>query len=114
MRFRSLKKWDAPAASASLLFFAQILEEMLFDFSMDTYKASVMHSGLLCIEALQTINEVEAGNIAEPNIGHVIEELCANLEKDTVAQNLIKLPLESFLGTLRNKKAPTKDVKGEI
>lgn len=114
MRFRSIKKWDTPAASASLLFFAQILEEMLFDFSMDTYKASVMHSGLLCVEALQTIKEVEAGNIAEPNIGHVIEELCANLEKDTVAQSLIKLPLDSFLGTLKNKKAPTKDLKGLV
>lgn len=114
MRFRSIKKWDDPAGSAALLFFAQILEEMLFDFSMDTYKASVMHSGLLCIEVLQTINEVECGNIAEPNVGHVVDELCSNLEKDAVAKCLLKLPLESFLGTLKNKKTPTKDLKGLI
>lgn len=114
MRFRSIKKWDAPAASSSLLFFAQILEEMLFDFSMDTYKASVMHSGLLCVEAIQTIKEVEAGNIAEPNIWHVIEELCANLEKDNVAKGLIKLPLDSFLPILKNKKTPIKNIKSLV
>lgn len=114
MRFRSLKNWDDPAGSTSLLFFAQILEEMLFDYSMDTYKASIMHSGLLCIEALQTIDEVDSGNIAEPNIGHVIDELCTNLEKDTVAQSLIKLPLDSFLGTLKNRKTSTKDLKGLV
>lgn len=114
MRFRSPNKWDDLAGSSSLLFFAQILEEMLFDFSMDTYKASIMHSGLLCLEAIQTINEVEFGNIAEPNIGHVIDELCANLEKDSVAQSLIKLPLDSFVGTLKNKKTPSKDLKGLV
>lgn len=114
MRFRSLRNWKNPTESAALLFFAQILEEMLFDYSMDTYKASVMHSGLLCVEALQTIKEVESGNIAEPNISHVVEELCSNLEKDAVAQSLIKLPLDSFLGTLKNKKTSTKDIKGLI
>lgn len=114
MRFRSIKKWDAPAASSSLLFFAQILEEMLFDFSMDTYKASVMHSGLLCAEAIQTIKEVEAGNIAEPNIWHVIEELSANLEKDNVAKVLIKLPLDSLLPILKNRKTPIKNLKSLV
>lgn len=96
------------------MFFAQILEEMLFDFSMDTYKASVMHSGLLCVEALQTIEEVERGNIAEPNIAHVIEELCSNLEKDKIAQSLIKLPIDSILSKLKNKKIPPKDAKSLI
>lgn len=114
MRFRSLKKWDDPAGSAALVFFAQILEEMLFDFSMGTYKASVMHSGLLCVEALQTIEEVERGNIAEPNIAHVIEELCSNLERDKLAQSLIKLPIDSILAKLKNKKIPSKDAKSLI
>lgn len=114
MRFRSLKKWDDPAGSAALLYFSQILEELLFEFSMDTYKAPVMHSGLLCVEALKTINEVERGNIAEPNIAHVVEELCSDLEKDPVAQKLIKLPLGSFMGTLKNKKIAARDVKGLV
>lgn len=82
MRFRNLNKWDDTAACASLLLFAQTLDEMLFDYSLDTYKASVMHSGLLCREGITTIKQVEAGNIMPPNIHHVTAELCTNLEKD--------------------------------
>lgn len=114
MRFRSINKWDDPQASASLLYFVQILDEMLFDYSMDTYKPSIMQSGLLCLEAIQTINEVERGTIAEPNISHVVEELCLTLEKDTVAQSLIQLPLESFIGTLKNKRSSINELKGLI
>lgn len=114
MRYRSIKKWDDPSGSAAILFFAQILEEMLFDFSMDTYKASIMHSGSLSHEVLQTMKEVEAGNIAEPNVGHVIDELCSNLEKDLAAQALLALPLDSFIGILRNKKTSMKELKGLV
>jgi hypothetical protein len=114
MRFRSLKKWDDPTACAPLVYFAQLLDEMLFDFSLDTYKASVMHTGLLCREALQTIKEVEAGNIKAPNIGHVVSELVASFEKDPVAISLSPLPLNAFLPILKNPKTPHKELATEI
>lgn len=110
MRFRILKKWDDPTASSSLVYLSQLLDEMLFDFSLDTYKASVMHTGLLCIEALQTIKEVEAGNIKAPNIGHVIAELVATFEKDPVALSLTPLPLNAFLPILKNPKTPPREL----
>lgn len=88
MRFRNLRKWDNPAACQSLIYFAQIVDEMLFDFSLDTYKPSVMHTGLLCREAIQTVKEVELGNVKAPNIWHVTAELCVNFEKDPVASAL--------------------------
>lgn len=52
------------------------MEEMLFHYTIDTYKPSVMGISLLVHEALTTIEEVEKGNIKEPNIKHVLEELC--------------------------------------
>ncbi|AIO40460.1 hypothetical protein DM40_1003 [Burkholderia cenocepacia] len=110
MRFRSLKKWDDPAACATLVYFAQLLDEMLFDFSLDTYKASVMHTGLLCREALQTIKEVDAGNIKAPNVGHVVSELVANFEKDPVALSLSPLPLNAFLPILKNPKTQHREL----
>ena len=110
MRFRNLRKWDDPTACQSLLYFAQILDEMLFDFSLDTYKASVMHTGLLCWEAIQTVKEVEAGNIKAPNVWHVTAELCANFERDPVARALVPLPLSAFLPVLKNPKTPLKEL----
>ncbi len=111
MRFRRLTKWDDPEQSAALIYFAQLCEEMLFDFSLDTYKASVMNTGTLCAEALQTIREVELGNIKSPNINHVIAELCSSFEKDTVAHTLVPLPINTYLKVLKNPKTPAKELQ---
>jgi hypothetical protein len=111
MKYRSTKKWDDPSGSRALLYFAQVMEEMLFDFSLDTYKPSVMHSGLLVAEALQTIDEVNAGNIKEPNIGHVLSELSQSLERDQISTSLIKLPLTSVLAILKNPKSGKSELR---
>ncbi|UHL64080.1 hypothetical protein LSG25_18995 [Paralcaligenes sp. KSB-10] len=111
MRFRNLSKWNDSAHTAGLLFFAQLLEELLFDFSLDTYKASVMQTGSLCSEAIRTIDDIEAGNIKEPNIWHVTSELCASFEKDSVAQALVPLPSGAFFGKLKNTRTPLKELK---
>jgi len=111
MKYRSLKKWDDLAHCGSLAYFAQLLDEMLFDYSLDTYKASVMHTGLLCREAIRTIREIEAGNIMLPNIRHVTAELSLNFEKDSVAQAIVSLPLNAFVPTLKNPKVPLKELR---
>ena len=111
MRFRQLKNWDDPASSVGLAYFSQLLEEMLFVFSLDTYKASVMHTGLLCAEALEVIKEIELGNIKHPNIMHVNEELCSTFEKDPVAQALVPLPSSAFFPTLKNPKSTLKEME---
>lgn len=111
MRFRNPKKWDDLPSSEGLLFFAQMLEEMLFDFSLDTYKPSVMHTGSLCVEALQTIDEIERGNIKAPNLAHVCAELCFNFEKDLVAQALSPLTSEELFPRLKNPKTSIGELK---
>jgi hypothetical protein len=84
---------------------------MLFDYSLDTYKVSVMHTGLLCQEALHTIDEIENNNIKLPNLWHVTAELCSCYEKDPVAQSLIPLPSTSFFPILKNKKGVLNEVR---
>lgn len=110
MRFRNLKKWDNPSGCAALVYLAQLFDEMLFDFSLDTYKSSIMHTGLLCREAIQTIKDVELGNIMAPNVSHVTTELLANFEKDAVALALTPLPISAFQAVLKNPKTPLKDL----
>lgn len=105
MKYRSTAKWQNRAGSENLLYFAQLLEELLFDFSLDTYKPSAMNSSLLCKEALDTHYEIEEGNIKRPNFQHVLNELCTNLEKDKVAEALLQIDLQSVTPTLKNPKA---------
>ena len=37
MKFRTLKNWKDPQSQEGPVFFAQLLEELLFDYSLDTY-----------------------------------------------------------------------------
>ena len=111
MKLRQLTNWDDPSKCIGLVYFAQIVEEMLFDFTLDTYKASVMHTGLLCAEGLQTIEEIENGNIKAPNLWHITAELCSCFEKDLVAQNMVTLPSSAFYSTLKNPKSGLNEVR---
>lgn len=100
MKLRKLDKWTSIDQSKNLLFFAQLLDELFFDFSLDTYKPSAMNSSLLCEEALEVIQEVDNGNIKEPNIKHVLNELCTNLDSDEVSKSLITLDLQQIKSVL--------------
>lgn len=111
MRFRKIDKWDDVPGSENLLFFAQLVEEMLFDYSLDTYKPSVMHTGLLCSEALNTIREVKNGNIRVPNVWHVAAELYSSYQKDPVAQDLVSLSSSALASTLKNKTNSINDLQ---
>lgn len=104
MRYRGIYKWDNPSTSKNLLYFVQIFEEMFFTFSLDTYKPSAMNTSLLCDEALVVIAAVESGDIKEPNIKHILLELCENLERDEIAKNLIDVELKDINAILKNEK----------
>lgn len=111
MRYRSLRKWDAVAKSGNLLYFAQLLEELLFDYSLDTYKPSAMNTSLLCIEALEIIFEINEGSIKRPNLQHILDELAENLKKDAVSKELISIDLDGIRAVLKNPKAGFHDKK---
>lgn len=111
MKFRSLYKWENVDGQENLIFGAQLLEEMLFHYTIDTYKPSVMDTPLLVHEALTTIEEVERGNIKEPNIRHVLEELCDSFDKDTIAQKLVPLDRNEIFSFLKDPKSNRNKIK---
>lgn len=111
MKFRSLHKWSNIEGKENLIFSAQLLEEMLFHYTIDTYKPSVMDTALLINEALETIAEVEKGNIKEPNIKHVLAELCDCLDKDYIAEKLINLSKDQIFFVLKNPKSNRNKIK---
>jgi len=79
-----------------MLFFAQRLDELLFDYTLDTYKASALNAPYLCLEALDLIADIETGNIDAANLEHVLEELEWSLRADPVAKRLVGVDLSVF------------------
>ncbi len=102
MKFRGLGCWRDPSSAEGLVFFAQLLEELLFAYSLDTYKPSAMNASTLCLEARSLIDDIEQELIDRSNLTHVLRELLLNIRKDEVAKSLITLDVESVASKLEN------------
>ncbi|WP_156000813.1 hypothetical protein [Thioalkalivibrio sp. ALJT] len=91
MKYRNLVAPGSNLYTRAETYFAQLMDEMLFDFTVDTYKPSLMHAGLLAEEALGVLRDVESGIIQKPNIQHVTAEFHDHFLNDPVAQELVPL-----------------------
>lgn len=111
MKFRYLKKWKNKDELGDLVYLAQLLEELLFDFSLDTYKPSAMNTSLLCLEALRTLSDIKKDVIQKPNLFHITNELSENLKRDSVAKSLITLNIDKIISVIKNKTAPINEIK---
>ena len=110
MKFRNLRKWDNVDESYGLVFLAQLVDELLFEFTLDTYKPSAMNTSLLVREALETIKAIESGTIKRPNLRHILDELCENLDKDDVAKKLLSVELKGVKAVLKDPKSTESSV----
>ncbi len=111
MKFRTLKKWDDPSECSQLVYLAQLLEELLFDYSLDTYKPSAMNTSMLCFEALTVIKDIENGVIKEANLPHIIDELSLNMSKDPVSKKLISIDYPKAITTISTKETRLSEKK---
>lgn len=109
MKFRNLRNWSSPQDLEGLVFFAQLLEELLFDYSLDTYKPSAMNTSTLCREARQLIRDIESEVLDAANLKHVLKELVSNLNQDEVAQALIPPALKDLGSRLDNEALPLRE-----
>lgn len=110
MKYRNLKNWAEPEKTEGLAFFAQLLEELLFDFSLDTYKPSAMNSCSLCMEAIFLIRDIENELIDRANLTHVLQELQLNLRNDEVAQSLLDIGLDTIESKFNNSNLPLQEL----
>lgn len=97
MRFRTLRNWDTSGNISALLFFAQRTEELLFDYTLDTYKPTALNAPSLCEEALLVLADVEANVLDEANFEHVIAELEWAIQRDRVAKSMLEADLNRYL-----------------
>lgn len=111
MKYRQLTNWDNEEHLQGVIFCAQLLEELLFDYSLDTYKPSAMNTSLLCFEALELISDIEQQNIDKNNLAHVVNELLLNLRKDNVAKSLLSISIDSIRKELSDENSPISHTK---
>ncbi len=108
MKLKNIDNWEYTEALNCFLFFAQSIDEMLFNYTLDTYKAPALNSHTLCDEALIIISEIEKDVINKGSLHSIIEELKLSLDKDIVSKQIFGDLMNSY----KEKLNDTSDLKG--
>lgn len=109
MRLKNLSRWKLHSSLDGLLFFAQRMDELLFDYSLDTYKPSALNAPSLCMEALNLILGIESEMIDKANLLHVLDELEWSIQNDSIAKGLLDASLDYYV--LRAEESKLSEVK---
>lgn len=97
MKKGELEKWTNHAGCKNLLFFSQLVNELLFDYSIPSNRISTLNSHFLCLDALSAIGGIERHGLPEGTLKPIAEELYEALSKDPVFQTTAESPLKYFI-----------------
>jgi len=112
MKNPDLSNWPEEIESLSgLLYFAQRWEEMLFDYSIDSYRFKLLNAPGLCQEIIDTYKLCEMKMLAWGRLVSLKEELIDALEKDLQSKILLGTRYDAFLSALRSWHHKQKNVR---
>src|SRR5690606_20567323 len=100
MRKTLSSHWENLSELEGLLFFAQTVDEMLFEYTLDSYKPMALNCRLLCIECISTIGEIKDGYMPKKNLQSVLEELKWSLERDIAAKNILGKKFKFYINQI--------------
>lgn len=109
MQLKDVSGWDSCSELEGYLFFAQRMDELLFQYSLDSYKPSCLNSVFLVKEALEVALEVEKELIDISSLKSVMDELKFSLSKDSIVKSMLSEGYECYILDVDNSKL--KDVR---
>jgi len=112
MKNPDLSNWPEEIDHLSgLLYFAQRWEEMLFDYSIDSYRFKMLNAPGLCQEIIDTYKLCEMKMLAWGRLVSLKEELIDALEKDAQSKLLLGTRYDAFVSTLRSWHHKQKNIR---
>lgn len=114
MNFQKIDHWKTKEDSNGLIFFVQRMAELLFDYTLDTYKPMALNAPFLCIEALSNINDIEEGLVDKNNLTYILEELRWSIQNDKIAKRLINSTIDYYLEYTEDTTLSTLKLRLEI
>lgn len=89
-------RWKSLDSTVGLLLMAQVIEESLFDYTLDTYRLPALNTHYRVIELLTAISHVQSGALSEKSLRAIVEELAFSLKNDPVAPQLLGFSWDRF------------------
>lgn len=89
MQKGNTKNWEVDDGEESLLFFAQRMNELLFDYTLDSNKYYALNISLLLTEALKRISKVKEDLTKDENLKSIIEETNLKAQSDIITKSIL-------------------------
>ena len=96
MKCGNLSKWSNISGCKNLLFFSQLVNELLFDYSIPSNRISTLNSHFLCYDAISAITGIDNHGVPEGTLKPILEELYLSLQKDPAYKDSADSPLKYF------------------
>ncbi len=93
MRKQDTSHWKKSPELENLLFASYRLHELVFNYTLDSYKHSTLNSNSLLREFKFTYVDIKSGKINNGAISSIIEEIRWSLERDIIVKEIIDLDL---------------------
>ena len=97
LKLRDLKRWTNLDETRGLLFFAQFVEELTFDYSLDSYKAPTTNAPYLVKELIDQIDQQKIYSSGFFNCDNVIDEMENRLRSNIVVNELLNIDINKYL-----------------
>lgn len=104
MKRPNLNKWELKPEMEGLLFLAQSINELLFDYTIDTYKLPALNSRTLIVELRAALDDLESGIIKQGAIEPMAAEVVDALKKDPVMREIMGTQLEEVVKSITDHK----------
>ena len=73
------------------------MDEIFFDYTLDTYKPPALNAISLCEEAISLIKDIEDDLVDRANLEHVLCELEWSLTADAIIKVMLNAPISKFI-----------------
>lgn len=90
MKNKSLVGWNFSSKLDGLIVFANLIDEMTFNYTYDSYKTPALNIISLLDEAEETVLDIEKGMIKEEGVRSVLEELTHSFKTDKVISDVLQ------------------------
>lgn len=97
MKQGNLDKWNNLEECTNLLLFSELVNELLFDYSIPSNRVGTLNAHYLCLDAMNTISTIEYNGVPEGTLKPIVEELYSALLKDPIYEGEKDNPLNYFV-----------------
>lgn len=110
MLYRSVEKWEKPEERELLVFFAQRMDELSFEYTLDSHRPPTTTPPTLVKECLGALNYSLRNEKALPGALHILDELEARMRGNIIVRDLVSIDLDRFFKVDRTSPSEMKRV----